>query len=51
MCVYFYFYWTHIFAVLRFGEMNEVVVVHVLSVEQVTVLSLTQIVWIDAVCS
>lgn len=29
--------------------MDEVVVVHILSVEQVTVLALTKVVWVDAI--
>lgn len=40
---------THISAVLRLGEVDEVVVVHVLSVEQVAVLPLTQVLRIDTI--
>lgn len=40
---------THVSAVLRLGKVDEVVVVHVLSVEQVAVLSLTQVLWIDTI--
>lgn len=40
---------THVSAVFRLGEVDEVVVVHVLSVEEVAVLSLTQVFWIDTV--
>lgn len=40
---------TYISAVLRFGEVDEVVVVHVLSVEQVAVLPLAQVLGVDAV--
>ena len=40
---------TYIFAVLRLGKVNEVIVVHVLSVEQVTVLLLTEVLRIDAI--
>lgn len=43
-------YWcTYILAVLRLGEVDEVVVVHVLSVEQVAVLPLAQVFGVDAV--
>lgn len=42
---------TYIPAVFRLGEVNEVVVVHVLSVEQVAVLSLAQVLWINAIGS
>lgn len=31
--------------------MDEVVVIHVLSAEQVAVLSLTQVLWIDTICA
>lgn len=41
----------YIFAVLRFREVDEVFVVHILSVEQVTVLPLAQVLWVDAVGS
>lgn len=41
----------YIFAVLRFREVDEVVIVHILSVEQVTVLPLAQVLGIDAVGS
>lgn len=40
---------TYISAVLRLGEVDEVVVVHVLSVEQVAVLPLAQVLGVDAV--
>lgn len=40
---------THVSAVLRLGEVDEVVVVHVLSVEQVAVLPLTQVLGVDTV--
>lgn len=40
---------TYIFAVLRFGEVDEVVIVHILSVEQVTVLPLAQVLRVNAV--
>lgn len=47
-----YGHWsTYISAVFRLGEVNEVVVVHVLSVEQVAVLSLAQVLWINAIGS
>lgn len=39
----------HVFAVLRLGEVDEVVVVHVLRVEQVAVLLLAQVLRVDAV--
>lgn len=40
---------TYIFAVLRFGEVDEVVIVHILSVEQVAVLPLAQILRVNAI--
>ena len=40
---------TYIFAVLRLGEVNEVIVVHVLGLKQLTVFLLTQILWVDAI--
>lgn len=40
---------TYISAVLGLGEVDEVVVVHVLSVEQVAVLPLAQVLGVDAV--
>lgn len=40
---------TYVSAVLRLGEVDEVVVVHVLSVEQVAVLPLAQVLGVDAV--
>lgn len=40
---------TYVSAVLRLGEVDEVVIVHVLSVEQVTVLPLAQVLGVDAV--
>lgn len=42
---------TYVSAVLRLGEVYEVIVVHVLSVEQIAVLSLTQILRVNAVRS
>jgi len=39
----------HVFAVLGLGEVDEVVVVHVLSVEQVTELLLAQVLGVNAV--
>lgn len=39
----------YIFAVLRFGEVDEVVIVHILSVEQVTVLPLAQVLRVNAI--
>lgn len=40
---------SYIFAVLRLREVNEVVIVHVLSVEQVTVLLLAQVLRVNAI--
>lgn len=40
---------TYIFAVFRFGKVDEVVIVHILSVEQVTVLPLAQVLRVNAV--
>ena len=40
---------TYIFAVLRLGEVNEVIIVHVLGLKQLTVLFLTQVLWVDAI--
>lgn len=42
---------TYVFAVLRLREVDEVIVVHVLSVEQVTVLLLAQVLGVNAVGS
>ena len=42
-------YCTHVSAVLRLGEVDEVVIVHIMSVEQVTVLSLAQILRVNTV--
>ena len=42
-------YDTYIFAVLRLGEVNEVIIVHVLGFKKLTVLLLTQILWVDAI--
>lgn len=42
---------SYVFAVLRLGEVDEVIIVHVLSVEQVTVLLLAQILWVNAIGS
>ena len=46
-------FWSHtyIFAVLRFGEVDQVIVVHVLGVEQVTVLLLAQVLRVDPIGS
>lgn len=41
--------YTYIFAVLRLGEVDEVIIVHVLSVEQVTVFLLAQVLRVDAI--
>lgn len=40
---------THIFAVFRLGEVDQVIVVHVLGVEQVAVLLLAQVFWVNPV--
>jgi len=40
---------TYIFAVLRLGKVNEVIVVHVLCVKEVAILFLAQILWVDAI--
>lgn len=40
---------SYIFAVLRLGKVDEVVIVHVLSVEQVTVLLLAQVLRVNAI--
>lgn len=40
---------TYIFAVFRLGEVDEVIVVHVLGVEQVTVLLLAKILRVYAI--
>ncbi len=40
---------TYIFAVLRLGEVDEVIIIHVLSVEQVTVLLLAQVLRVNAI--
>lgn len=42
---------TNLFAVFRVGEVDEVVVVHLLGVDDVAVLLLTQVLGVDAVCS
>lgn len=42
---------TNLFAVLRVGEVDEVIVVHLLCVDDVTVLLLTQVLGVDAVGS
>lgn len=40
---------THIFAVFRLGEVDQVIVVHVLGVEQVAVLLLAQVFWVNPI--
>lgn len=40
---------SHVFAVLRFGEVHEVIIVHVLSVQQVTVFLLAKILRVNAI--
>lgn len=40
---------TNIFAVLRLGEVDKIIVVHVLSVEQVTVLLLAQVLRVNSI--
>lgn len=42
---------TNLFAVFRVGEVNEVVIIHFLGIDDVAVLLLTQILWVDAVGS
>ena len=42
---------TDLFAVRRVGEVNEVIVIHLLGVDDITVLLLTQVLWVDAVSS
>lgn len=42
-------YFTYIFAVFRLGEVDEVIIVHVLRVEQVTVLFLAQVLRVYAI--
>lgn len=46
-----HFIWTNLFAVFRVGEVNEVVIVHLLCVDDVTVLLLAQVLWVNAVGS
>lgn len=41
---------TYIFAVFRFGEVNQVIIVHVLGIEQVTIFLLAKVFWVDSVC-
>lgn len=41
---------TYIFAVFRFGEVNQVVIVHVLGIEQVTIFLLAKVFWVDSIC-
>ena len=43
--------YTNLFAVFRVGEVNEVIIVHFLGVDDVTVLLLTQVLGVDAVGS
>lgn len=43
--------YTNLFAVLRVGEVNEVIIVHLLGVDDVTVLLLTQVLWVDSIGS
>lgn len=40
---------SHIFAVLRFGEVHKVIIVHVLSVQQVTVFLLAEVLRVNAI--
>lgn len=40
---------TYIFAVFRLGEVDQVIVVHVLGVEQVTVFLLAEVFWVNAI--
>lgn len=40
---------SHVFAVLRFGEVHEVIIVHVLSVQQVTVFLLAEVLGVNAI--
>lgn len=40
---------TDLLAVLRVGEVDEVVIVHFLCVDDVTVLFLAQVLWVDAI--
>lgn len=42
---------TNLFAVFRVGEVNEVVIVHLLGVDNITVLLLTQVLGVDAIGS
>lgn len=44
-------YFTNLFTVLRVGEVYEVVIVHLLSVDDVAVLLLTQVFWVNAIGS
>lgn len=37
---------TYIFAVFRLGEVDEVVIIHILCVKQITVLLLAQVLWV-----
>lgn len=43
--------YTNLFAVFRVGEVNEVVIVHLLGVDDVTVLLLAQVLGVDAIGS
>lgn len=43
--------YTNLFAVFRVGEMNEVIIVHFLGVDDVTVLLLTQVLWVNSIGS
>lgn len=43
--------YTDLFAVFRVGEVNEVVIVHLLGVDDVTVLLLAQVLGVDAIGS
>lgn len=45
------FTWTDLFAVFRVGEVNEVVIVHLLRVDDVAVLLLAQVLGVNAVGS
>lgn len=40
---------SYVFAVLRFGEVYEVIIVHVLSVQQVTVFLLAKVLRVNAI--
>lgn len=37
---------TYIFAVFRLGEVDEVIIIHILCVKQITVLLLAQVLWV-----